>query len=215
MIQLYKRANAKEGSENNGSNLFVKVDNEYVSLTELKRAAKENGFEPLPHQVENEIEMDGETHNVNDLIGLYKNGKGKKNAEKSGADQMKEKGFVKMKDNEKEDDEKENEVADAKDNPDEVLDKAKKMSSKKNKEDDEDMKENEEEEVEKEKENKKSEEDDVEDQIEKTNKNARKDVKHFIKLNSVRENGMVQDSVTIDTMHNRVDRGKKQYGTVK
>ena len=83
MIQLYKRANAKEGSESNGSNLFVKVDNEYVSLTELKRAAKENGFEPLPHQVENEIEMDGETHNVNDLIGLYKNGKGKKNAEKS------------------------------------------------------------------------------------------------------------------------------------
>ena len=235
MIQLFKRANAKGGSEKegeqkwNGDSLFVKIDNEYVSLSELKRTAKENDFEPLSQKVENEIEMDGENHNVNDLIALYKNRKKKNMTDKEDpALQTAIKGMKKFsskknkdedeedeKENEKEDDdEKENEMttqvseggaAGAKDNPDEVEVKAKKASKKNKDEDEEDE----------EKENEKSEEDEVEEKIEKSNKNSKKDVKHFVRLNSARENGMLVDEVQIDTMHNRVDRGKSSYGSIK
>lgn len=230
MIQLFKRANDKSGSEKagegktkwNGESLFVKVDNEFVSLSELAKTAKENDYVALPEKVENEMEIDGETHDISDLVFRYQTKKKKNMTDKEDpALQAAKKGMPKLNkdmDKDEEDDEKENEIAGAKDNPDEVEDKAKKMSSKKKNKDeeDEDMKENEEEEVEKEKENKKSEEDDVEEKIARTNGNGKKntrDVSHFVRLNTARENGLIADTLTIDTMHSRIDRGRSNYGS--
>lgn len=226
MIQLFKKANDKSGLEKEkdgyqngkGNALFVQIENEMVSLSDLAKFGKENDYTPLPEKVENEMEIDGVTHNISDLISLYKNKKKNMTDKEDPALKAAKKGMPKTneegkgrdpleKENEKEEDEeKENELAIAKDNPDEVEAKAKKMSSKKNKEDEEEDDE---------KENEKSEEDDVEDKIAKSNKANKKDVKHFVRLNSMRENGSIVDNVTIDTMHNRIDRGKSTYGTAK
>ena len=61
------------------------------------------------------------------------------------------------------------------------------------------------------------EDEDIKDKISKDN-SKNKDVRHFIRLNTARENasGDVAGSVlTIDTQHNRVNRGKDRYGSNK
>lgn len=267
MIQLFRRKNSQGEKDSkdpskqkwNAESVFVKIDNEYVSLSDLAKVAKDNDYVSIPEQVENEMELNGSVHNISDLITKYQAKK-------------------KNKEDVDEEDEKENEMTKQvseggaagaeEDNKDEVLEKAKKNAKiqikklrnaldeaieggntevitvtnqklkkaenaynslyggsdnssdsdpalnaakkgmpKINKKDDE------EEEDTDEKENEKDEEDDIEEKIAKSN--AKKDVRHFVKLNSVRENGQVVNSMVIDTMHNRVDRGKSQYGTAK
>lgn len=87
--------------------------------------------------------------------------------------------------NEKKDDDKENEDDEDKENEEEDEDK-------KN-EEDKDKKEN-------------------EDEEEK--KNAKKDVSHFVKLNSLRDSGGMEP-VKVETVFTRAERGKQRYGSQK
>lgn len=62
----------------------------------------------------------------------------------------------------------------------------------------------------------KKDQEEEEEQIKKENEKAgKKDAKHFVKLNTVRENGVDQTVVQIDTLYNRVNRGVEKYGTTK
>lgn len=116
MIQLFKRANDKAGAEVdpndptkqkwNADQAFVKIENEYVPLSELAKYAKvNNDFEPL-ESVENEIEIDGVVHNVADLVENYKSSKANKaNEEKKEEEEEK----TNEEEKKEEEEEKENE----------------------------------------------------------------------------------------------------------
>lgn len=199
-IKLFKKANDKAGSEVdpkdptkqkwNAESVYVQIENEMVPLSELAKCAdvKENEYVALPEAVENELDINGAVHNVSDLIEKYKANKAadKKNEDKKDDDKDK-------KDEDK--DKKENEDKDKKD---EGEDKEKKENA-----DDKDKKDND------------DEEEEAEEQIKKNNKSDKKDVKHFLNLNTARENGSTQSVLTIDTMHNRVDRGVERYGSAQ
>lgn len=227
MIQLFKKANDKAGAEVdpkdptkqkwNADTVYVQIENEMVPLAELAKHAKENANEYEAIQsVENELEINGAVHNVSDLIESYKASKKneeskdtkKKDPEEKSEDQRKKdeegKGNKKNEDEDKDKDmkkDKKNVVAGAQeDNEDENAKAA--AAAKKNEDKDKD----------KDKENK-DEEDDVEEKIKKNEKEEKKDVRHYVRLNSARENGTVAGVLTIDTMTNRIDRGKSRYGT--
>ncbi len=226
MIQLFKKANDKAGAEVdpkdptkqkwNADAVFVKIDNEMVPLSELAKHAKENEYEPV-QSVENELEINGTICNVSDLITKYQEKKknvvaGAKDnpdeAEKAAAAAKKNAEEEEKK--KKEEENKKNEVAGAKDNPDEAEAKAKKEQAKKNEEDEVKKKLDDEEKI------KKQSKEDEEEEEKKKKENARdngKDVRHFIRLNTARENGSTTNILTIDTMHNRIDRGKDRYGS--
>jgi hypothetical protein len=212
-IQLYKKANDKAGAEVdpkdptkqkwNADSVFVKVENEMVSLAELAKHAKENDYTAIPETIENEMEVNGSMINISDLIANYKDSKknddpgkdGKEEVEK-GEEKGEEKVVVKKgKKNEEEDDD------------DEKEEKMKKDKKNKEEKDDDDEKDNE-----------KDEEEETEEKIKKQKKNEKdekKDVRHFVRLNTARENGTTEGVLTIDTMHNRVDRGIERYGSKK
>ncbi len=216
MIQLFKKANDKAGAEVdpkdptkqkwNADSVYVQIENEMVPLSELAKHAKENKYEAV-ESVENELEIDGAIHNVSDLIKNYKDAK--KNDE---AKEELEKGEKKgaedtvVKKNEESTDVK-------KKDPDVKTDEGRK----KDEEGDtpEDKKKNAEDEKEEKKENK-DEEEETEEMIKKQSKaNEKKDVRHFVRLNAARENGTTQGVLTIDTMHNKINRGHERYGSDK
>lgn len=248
MVQLFKRANDKSSSEAdpkdptkqkwNDTAVFVKVGNEMVPLSELRKLAKENEFEAV-QKVENEIEIDGEVHDISNLITKYQAKKKNMTDKEDPALQAAIKGMPKInkgkKNKEDEEDEKEmkdNEVAGAvEDNEDENVIKAKKNED----EGKEELEKGEEEgakktvakkgnatpeekgdEDESSKENAEDEDEDIKEKIMKQSKENSKDLRHFIRLNSARELGDAGGAVlTIDTMHNRIDRGKQKYGSDK
>lgn len=210
-IQLYKKANDKAGAEVdpkdptkqkwNSDSIFVKIENEYVSLSELAKHAKENEFTAIPESIENEMEINGSLVNVADLITNYKTSKTNDDPGKEGKEVLK-KGEEK--------------------GSEEVVVK----KGKKNKDDDEDEKENEKDEEDDKKnkkdtdeedgqdhENEKDEEEETEETIKKNRNNGKKDVRHFVRLNTARENGTTEGVLTIDTLHNRIDRGIDRYGS--
>lgn len=200
MVQLYKKANQKAGAEVdpndptkqkwNAESVFVQIENEYVPLTELAKHAKQNEFEPI-ESVENEIEINGAKHNIADLVANYKASKSSKNEDK---EEEKKENKDKEEMEEKEEEKKENEdKEEEKENADDKEDKSKAEQEK----EEERIKENEEKEKKEDK------------------KNAKKDLQHFVKLNTLRENGMDQVGLTIDTQHSRVERGVNRYGSGK
>lgn len=263
-IQLFKRANDKSSSEKdskdpkkqkwNAGAVCVKIGDEYVPLSELAKLA--NSYVPV-QKVENEIEIDGANHDINELIGMYRASKQNSddNSDKNDpALQAGIKGMKKFAANKK-DDEKENTVAGAvEDNKDltkenaedgqEELEKGEEEGAKKtvvqkgknkkmkdnetpaekgdkgavakeNAEEDDNEKENEMEDDEM-KDNAVDEDEDVKEKIMKQSKSNSRDTRHFIRLNSARENGDAGGAtLTIDTMHNRVDRGRNKYGSGK
>jgi len=211
MIQLFRKSNDKAGAEVdpkdptkqkwNADNVFVQIENEMVSLSELAKHSKENDYEAV-QSVENELEIDGSVHNVSDLIAKYK--AKKKNADdaqkeiKKGEEEGAKETVVKNAEEEAK--KKEEEAKNKKNAEDEALkkkDEDEKMA-KKNAEDEE---------------AKKKEEEKKENEKKITEGNGKKDVQHFVRLNTARENGSVASTLTIDTMTNRVDRGRTRYGT--
>jgi flagellar biosynthesis GTPase FlhF len=226
MIQLFRKANDKAGAEVdpkdptkqkwNADNVYVQVENEMVSLSDLAKHSKENDYEAV-QSVENELEIDGSVHNVNDLITRYKASKAKKNDGEDGEDKADKGGKEAAKKNAEEEEKKKEEEAKNKKNADEEKEEEDKQA-KKNTEEEEKKKEEEA----KNKKNdedggkKKDEEDDVEGKIKKqsNSKDNGKDIKHFVRLNTARENGAGGgNNLTIDTMLNRIDRGKNRYGS--
>lgn len=217
-IQLYKKANDKAGAEVdpkdptkqkwNAETVFVKIENEMVPLSELAKHAKENSseFEAI-QTVENDLEINGQVHNASELIERYKASKNKKNEDdadkkeiKKGEEKGAEETVTKKNEEEKKEEKKDNEVAGSKeDNKDVVSEKKNESEEAKGDKDKE------------KKEGAKDEEEDVEGKIKKDN--SKKDVQHFVRLNTARENGHLGGTVMIDTMHNRIDRGKSRYGT--
>ena len=260
-IQLYKRANAKASPEKdskdpsiqkwNAGAVCVKIDNEFIPVSELAKLAKikkANAFERV-QSVENEMEIDGESHDMGNLINLYRDSKQNMTDKEDPALQAAIKGMKKY-------DSKGNEIAGAKDdNEDVVLEKknedageeelekgeeegAKKVVAQKgkNKKNDSDEgfvkdttkegKKNEddvEDKDEEKKDNEMDEEEEKENEFvseknpgKKNGKGNERDVRHFIRLNTARENGSAEAGVlTIDTMHNRVDRGTSRYGSAE
>lgn len=252
-IQLYKKANAQASPEKdskdpsiqkwNGGAVCVKIGNEYIPVSELAKLAKaknSKGFVAI-EKVENEMEIDGETHDMDALINLYQSSRQNMTDKDDPALQAAIKGMKKY-------DSKGNEIAGAvEDNQDENSEDA---AGKKNEDDgqkelEKDEKEGREKTVvekgnKKEKDNasdegmvkdtgknqakkededtKKNEDEEDEEVKESIRKQSRDngkggDVRHFIRLNTARENGSADAGVlTIDTMHNRVDRGKSRYG---
>lgn len=204
MIKLYRKENVKAGAvvdpkeptkqKWNGDNLFVKVDNEFVSLADLaKHAPKKNSFVEL-QTVENDIEINGVVHNVNDLVEGYKASKKNSDEEKDKEEDDKEKKAKKAA--KKNEDEKEE-----KDNGDQ--DQEEEQIKKQNAEDEDEEKKN---------------SDDEEDEKEEkeVKKNDKKNKEYFVKMNNLRENGQNSGvSVTIDTMTSRVERGVNRYGSGK
>ena len=57
----------------------------------------------------------------------------------------------------------------------------------------------------------------MEETIKKQSKKNEKetDVRHFVRLNTARENGTTENVLVIDTMHNRIDRVVSRYGSGK
>jgi hypothetical protein len=269
-IQLYKRANGKGPEKDtkdpskqkwNAQSIFVEVEGEMIPFSELEKVARKNAFVPI-EKAENEVEIDGVNHDVNELINMYKASKKNMTDKEDPALQAGIKGMKKFakKNMDDKDDEKENTVAGAvEDNEDEnskaaaakknedagkedlekgegkdegsskvVTQKGKNKKMKDNDSDEgfvkdttkegkknEDDVEDKEEEM---KENEDDEDEDVKESIKKQSKSndngKSKDVRHFIRLNSARENGDASGGIlTLDTMYNRIDRGKSRYGT--
>lgn len=52
-----------------------------------------------------------------------------------------------------------------------------------------------------------------EETVKENEKDGKRDVKHFVKLNTARDNGRGAATVIIDTMTNRVERGADRYGS--
>lgn len=212
-IQLFKKANDKAGAEVdpkdptkqkwNAESVYVKIENEMVPLSELAKHAKENEFVAIPESIENEMEINGAVHNVSDLIENYKASK------KNGEDKKEEK----KKENEEE---KDKEMKKDKKNEEEKKDKEEKKENEEKK-DKEEKKENEEKKEEKEEKENKDEEEEVEETLKKQSKKNeaedKKDLRHFVRLNTARENGTTQNVVTIDTMTSRIERGKNRYSS--
>ena len=69
-IQLFKKANDKAGAEVdpkdptkqkwNADAVFVQIENEMVSLSDLAKHAKENEYAAIPETIENEIREHGD-----------------------------------------------------------------------------------------------------------------------------------------------------------
>lgn len=213
MIQLFRKANDKAGSEVdpkdptkqkwNAETVYVQIENEMVPLSELAKHAVENAseFEPIKNDkgeaqtIENDLEIDGKMQNAQTLIERYKASKAKKNEsdEEKSAREKKEKDA-------KEAENKKN--AEDKDK----ADKDKELQMKKNAEDkaaEEKKNAEEKEKADKEKEK---------EALEKANNSTNRDPKHFIRLNTAKDNGGVA-SLTIDTMVNRIERGQDRYGS--
>lgn len=186
MIQLFKKKNSK-GEQ--ADQVFVKIENQMVAVSDLAKLAKaENGFEEHG-TVENEVEIDGAKHNMADLIEVYKaSNKKKKNEDKE-----------EDKENDDEEEKKENEV-DA---------EVEKNLGDANNSEDEEEKDNEDEEDDKENDD----QDDEQETIKKANARKKKDANHFVRLNKAKERGDGVQSLVVDTLHNRIDRGASRYGS--
>ena len=213
MIQLFKKANDKAGSEVdpkdptkqkwNADAVFVQIENEMVPLSELAKHAKENDYEAV-QTVENELEINGALHNVSDLIERYKASKA--NAEETAEEKAKKEQAKKNADEDEAKKKKEEEEKNKKNETEE---------EKKAREDKENAKKNEEEELKKkmdeeEKIKKQAKENEIAEEAARHNG---KDLKHFVRLNIARENGSATNVLTIDTQKNRIDRGRNRYGS--
>jgi len=212
MIQLFVKKNSKAGASVDPNDptkqkwqardLFVKVENEYVCLADLAKFAKENDFIAID-SVENEIEIDGVTITLENLVNAYRSSKQNEDEE----DDKKENESEEDKENEDEEDSKENEeLPPGQEKSEEGVPQ---KGNKKNEDGDDDEKENESDEDEKE-----NDDEEEEETIKKENK--KKDVSHFVKLNSLSKNNIGAASTPIyDTMQSRLGRGAERYGTEK
>ena len=181
---------------------FVTIGNEKVSVETLLNSVEtaDNASEGTEVSVEDTIMYNDKEYKVSDLVKLYQDKKEKKNEDKEEDPEEKKK---KDDDKKKADDDKKKADDDKKKDDDKKADDDKKKDDKKEEDD-----------PEKKKDDDKKKKDDAEEAEEKGTV-KKNDVKHFQKLNALKNSQAEETVATVDMIHNKVERGQDRYGSKK